>query len=212
MDFQNFPNFVTPLWNLIHRGVRTINALQIRLCNVNFVEGCTYLIFSMWNLRNVSARRSFVRHQDITCACLAVGWNGCARSLQVRQRKFILVKVYEFPRFKFSFKYTVIEKEFNEAFQALWIELNHIKSANVICGVLYRQHNPPERFLNYFEETIEKLSNRDKPIYIMCDTNINLLQVDKCKCAQNLMSILQSYNLIPCIDKPTRVIALIRHL
>ena len=58
-----------------------------------------------------------------------------------------------------SFKYTVIEKEFNEAFQALWIEINHIKSANVICGVLYRQHNSPERFLNYFEETIVKFSN-----------------------------------------------------
>lgn len=56
--------------------------------------------------------------------------------------------------------YTVIQKDSNEAFEALWIEIFFPKKfkANIICGVIYRQHNPPERFQNYFEETIENLS------------------------------------------------------
>ena len=52
--------------------------------------------------------------------------------------------------------YTVIEKASENAFQALWIEIQFPKQANVICGVVYRQHNSPERFLEYFEPTFGK--------------------------------------------------------
>ena len=50
--------------------------------------------------------------------------------------------------------YKVIEKTANEAFQAVWLEIQLPKKPNVICGVIYRQHNSPERFLTYFEQTI----------------------------------------------------------
>ena len=59
--------------------------------------------------------------------------------------------------------------------QALWIEIQLMKSANVVCGIVYRQHNSPERFQDYFEATIEKLSGLGKSIYLLGDTNINLL-------------------------------------
>ena len=49
-----------------------------------------------------------------------------------------------------SLNYTVLEKTSNEAFQALWIELEFIKGKNVIFGVIYRQHNSPEQFQTYF--------------------------------------------------------------
>ena len=90
-----------------------------------------------------------------------------------------------------ALNYTIIEKCTNEAFQALWIEI-------------YRQHNSPERFQAYFEETIEKLSVSCKTIYVMGDFNINLLRCGTCKFAQDFLS-LQSFNLTPTIDKPTRV-------
>ena len=70
--------------------------------------------------------------------------------------------------------YTVIEKASENAFQALWIEIQFPKQANVICGVVYRQHNSPERFLEYFDQTLEKLSASGKSIYIMGDFNVNL--------------------------------------
>ena len=104
-----------------------------------------------------------------------------------------------------QFKYTVIEKCCNEAFQALWIELHLPKYANIICGVVYRQHNSPERFQEYFEETIERFSASGKRIVLMGDTNLNLLRFYSCKYAQNFILSLQSFNLTPTIDKPTRV-------
>ena len=64
-----------------------------------------------------------------------------------------------------SLNYLVLEKTFNEAFQALWIELEFLKGKNVICGVIYRQHNSPEQFQAYFEMTLERLSSTNKPIY-----------------------------------------------
>ena len=94
-------------------------------------------------------------------------------------------------------RYTVLEKSSNEAFQALWVEIHQTNAANIICGVLYRQHNPPEQFLKYFEETAETLIAKGKPVY---DANINLLHFNFI-----FLLTLQSLNLAPCIDKPIRV-------
>ena len=84
-------------------------------------------------------------------------------------------------------------------------EIVQPKHANIICGVIYRQHNSPERFQLYFEEIIEKLSASGRPIYVMGDFNINLLRCGTCKFAQDFLLTLQSFNLTPIIDKPTRV-------
>ena len=40
-----------------------------------------------------------------------------------------------------SLSYTVIEKTSEEAFQALWIEIQFTRKSNIICGIIYRQHN-----------------------------------------------------------------------
>ena len=50
-----------------------------------------------------------------------------------------------------TLSYSVFEKASTESFQALWIEIYFVKKKNVICGVLYRQHNSPENFLKYLE-------------------------------------------------------------
>ena len=70
---------------------------------------------------------------------------------------------------------------------------------------MYREHNSPEQFLKYFEETAENLIATGKPVYVMTDTNINLLHFNSCNYAQDFLLTLQSLNLAPCIDKPTRV-------
>ena len=49
-----------------------------------------------------------------------------------------------------AMNYTVIERTSNEAFQALWIELQFAKPLNIICGFIYRQHHSAERFFRLF--------------------------------------------------------------
>ena len=106
---------------------------------------------------------------------------------------------------KSDLNYTVIEKSSEDAFQALWIEIHLSKRPNIICGIMYRQHNTPERFQEYFDETLEKFSTSNKSIFDMGDFNINLLGVETCNYAHNFLLSLQSFSLIPTIDKPTRV-------
>ena len=104
-----------------------------------------------------------------------------------------------------SFSYCVLEKVSNEAFQSLWIEISFAKKKNVICGVLYRQHNSPHHFQQYFDETIEKYASSGKHVVIMGDFNIDLLKCDTSSYSHDFISSLQSCYLIPTIDKPTRV-------
>ena len=61
-----------------------------------------------------------------------------------------------------NLNYTLLEKEAHEAFQALWIEISFSKQKNVICGIIYRQHNSPDCFIEYFSDTIEKLASTGK--------------------------------------------------
>ena len=101
--------------------------------------------------------------------------------------------------------YKVLEKTSNEAFQALWVEISFVKKKNVICGVMYRQHNSPDRFQSHFEETIEKLTSTGKQLYIVGDFNIDLLKFETSRYSHDFLVALQSCYLIPTIDKPTRV-------
>ena len=43
-----------------------------------------------------------------------------------------------------SLAYNVLEKTSNEAFQALWIEIFFVNHENIVCGIIYRQHNSPD--------------------------------------------------------------------
>ena len=104
-----------------------------------------------------------------------------------------------------SLYYTVLEKTSNEAFQAIWIEISFVNHKNIVCGIIYRQHNSPDYFQSYFEEVIEKMVSDDKTVHIMGDFNIDLLKCETSKISQDFLLSLQSCYLIPTVDKPTRV-------
>ena len=50
------------------------------------------------------------------------------------------------------------------------------KKKSVIRCILYRQHNSPKRFQQYFDKTIENLNYSGKHVVIMGDFNIDLLK------------------------------------
>ena len=63
------------------------------------------------------------------------------------------------------------------AFQALWIEIHSSKKNDInFCGIIYRQHNSPYRFLEYFTETLEESVTSNKTVSIMVDFTIKSLR------------------------------------
>ena len=79
-----------------------------------------------------------------------------------------------------TINYTVTERTFDEAFQALWTELQFAKQTNIVRGVIYRQHNSAERFIDYFEEAVDRYSATGKPICLLGDVNINIFRAHTC--------------------------------
>ena len=104
---------------------------------------------------------------------------------------------------KDNLKYSILEQKSTCAFQALWIEIHLPKKKNNICGIIYRQHNSPESFLEYFNEALDKLTSRNHPTYILGDFNTNLLNSETSNFAYDFLTLLQSYFFAPTIDKPT---------
>ena len=87
----------------------------------------------------------------------------------------------------------------------MWIELSFVKKKNVIGGVLYRQHDSPESFDKYLEETIDKFASTGKDLCLLGDFNLCPQKIETCNYSRDFLLALQSCYLLPTIDKPTRV-------
>ena len=74
------------------------------------------------------------------------------------------------------YPFLVVERTDNEAFQALWIELQFAKQRNITCDVIHKQGNSAERFLHYFEEAVDRYCATGKPICLLGDVNINIFR------------------------------------
>ena len=108
-----------------------------------------------------------------------------------------------------SINYNVLEKTSNEAFRVLWVEIYFVNHNNIVCGIIYDQHNSPDYFLTYLDKTIEILVSDDKDVYIMGDFNIDLLKCESSRMSQDFLLSLRSSYLIPTVDKATRVMELL---
>ena len=108
-----------------------------------------------------------------------------------------------------SINYNVLEKTSNEAFRVLWVEISFANHKNIVCGIIYDQHNSPDYFLTYLDKTIELLVSDDKDVYIMGNFNIDLLKCESSQMSQDFLLSLRSSYLIPTVDKATRVMELL---
>ena len=101
--------------------------------------------------------------------------------------------------------YKILEKTSNRAYQALWTEVLFSGKKNIVCGIIYRQHNSPEVFQNYFENTIDKFVSSGKLVFLLGDINVDLLKSARCHYSHDFLLSLLSCHLNPTIDKPKRV-------
>ena len=108
-----------------------------------------------------------------------------------------------------SINYNVLEKTSNEALRVLWVEISFVNHKNIVCGIIYDQHNSPDYFLTYLDKTIEILVSDDKDVYIMGNFNIDLLKCESSQMSQDFLLSLRSSYLIPTVDKATRVMELL---
>ena len=80
------------------------------------------------------------------------------------------------------------------------------KNRNTIINVLYR---PPKGLTEPFKKFLNCIFNKTKKLnkkfHIAGHFNLNVLDHDSCKKMQNFLKLLYQNNMIPIINKPTRV-------
>ena len=110
-------------------------------------------------------------------------------------------KVYSFERQDLKVK--------KEHYESVWIELKNKNCKNIICGTIYRHpHDNNEifnDFLTYLENSLTKLSNENKMIYLCGDFNSDLLKYEIKPNYRKFYDLLSSFGLFPMILLPTRV-------
>ena len=63
--------------------------------------------------------------------------------------------------------------------------------ASHFMDAVYRQHNSPGCFIEYFSDTIKKLASTGKTIYLLGDFNLCLLKTEKSQYSQDFLLALQ---------------------
>ena len=125
--------------------------------------------FSIFHNNVVSLRRNFESHLldelDFHFNIIGVKETKITNSNQSTYHPHISGYIFEHARTPLAsggagmfidetLNYHVLERVSNEAFQAVWIQISFEKVKNIICGIIYRQRNSPDRFKQYFEESL----------------------------------------------------------
>ena len=95
----------------------------------------------------------------------------------------------------------------SDEYETLWFEINTgSKAKNIICCCAYRHPNTDiKSFIEYMDNTRQKLEKSDKTIFVMGDFNINLLSYDGHTDTYDFINSMVSHYLLPYILHPTRV-------
>ena len=94
----------------------------------------------------------------------------------------------------------------NTDVESISVELLWKKNPNISINVLHRSPKgltePFEKFPNWI---FHKTKKSNKNFHIAEDFDLNVLDHDNCKKVQNFLNLLYQNNMIPIINKPTRV-------
>ena len=94
--------------------------------------------------------------------------------------------------------------------ECLWLEVSeNIRKSIFIVGVVYRHpvQTNFNKFLESFSNCLLSLSNSKKVFYILGDFNINIMQENQSKCANDYINLIIRNSAAPIITIPTRVTA-----
>ena len=90
--------------------------------------------------------------------------------------------------------------------ESIGVELLHDKKKNTLFNVLYRPPNGQiETFENFLRHLFHENKNSNKNFHIAGDFNLNLLYHNENKKVQNFLNIIHQNDMLPTINKPTRV-------
>ena len=92
-----------------------------------------------------------------------------------------------------------------EGVESIWLEVKHKAQKSFLLGYTYRPPSSNQRWMNDFEEILERVYTESKEIILLGDFNLNML--DSNNIVRNWLQFTESVNLTQLVDSPTRVTA-----
>ena len=92
-----------------------------------------------------------------------------------------------------------------EGVESIWLEVKHKAQKSFLLGYTYRPPSSNQRWMNDFEEILERVYTESKEIILLGDFNLNML--DSNYIVRNWLQFTESVNLTQLVDSPTRVTA-----
>ena len=93
-----------------------------------------------------------------------------------------------------------------EGTENIFIEIINKSDKNLIIGVVYRPpNNLIDPFFDKLDESLHKITQENKPVYLMGDYNIDLLSPTNQHTSSRLLEMLSSFLLYPHINRYTRI-------
>ena len=92
----------------------------------------------------------------------------------------------------------------SDEYETLWVEINTgSKAKNILCCLAYRHPNTDiKSFIEYIDNTLQKLEKSNKTTFVMGDFNINLLSYDRHTDTNDFINSMVSHYLLPYILHP----------
>ena len=84
-----------------------------------------------------------------------------------------------------------------DEFETIWIEIKNTKGQNVLCCCTYRHPNTDiNKFNNYIDNIMQKISKENKLLFIMGDFNVNLLNYESHNDTNDFINTMISHYLL----------------
>ena len=91
-------------------------------------------------------------------------------------------------------------------YQSVFIEIKTSSNRNIILGSAYRSPSfPVIQFVDYLEQTLEKINCEHKLCLLGGDMNVDILKHDVDDICSSFVTSLASLGFFPCISLPTRI-------
>ena len=93
-----------------------------------------------------------------------------------------------------------------DSYESIFVEISCDNDKNIIVGTIYKSPDTCcKEFLHMLDKCLDKIIAENKQIYLMGDFNFDLLNHATHKSTGDFLNIMFSHNLLPLIDKPTRI-------
>lgn len=97
-------------------------------------------------------------------------------------------------------------KSTHKSFESLFIKVSQPKLRNLLLGVIYRPPGQPLQMFNEeFDRLLAEITLTKQEIIILGDFNIDLLKASQHPYTNLFLDTISSYNLLPAIERPTRI-------